>query len=217
MPDMLLLTLLLAAADFTTESADADAPGELSAAMRKLLDGKCHRLLDAKGETVLEVWFRKEVPVKATAEQVKNGLTYAEVPQSTVIGAARFPRLYVDYRKQRIAAGVYTLRFGMQPADGDHAGTAPHREFALLSPAGDDKKPALMEVKELRELSAKTTDDHPGVMVLFPPGKDAADKPKLIDKGKGHRVLFLRLPASADGRKSMLGVGLTLVGVSADR
>ncbi len=214
---MMLLLLLLAAPEYSIEADDAAAPEDLAAPVRKLLEGRCHRLLDGKGETILEVWFRKDVPVKATDEQIKNGLTYAEVPQSTVIGAVRFPKVYTDYRKQRIAAGVYTLRFGVQPGDGDHADTAPHREFALLSPAGDDKKPGLMEVKDLRELSAKSTDDHPGVMVLFPPGKDAGEKPKLVDKGKGHRVLFLRLPASAGGKKAVLGLGLTVVGVSASR
>jgi hypothetical protein len=54
-------------------------------------------------------------------------------------------------------------------------------------------------------------------MVLFPPGKDAGDSPKLVDKGKGHHVLFVRLPAKAAGKKAALGLGICVVGVSSTR
>jgi hypothetical protein len=214
---MMTLLLLACAAEARLSSEEAEPPEDLSAEVRKLLDGTCHRILDARGETVAEVWLRKEVPVKADDEQVKNGLTYDEVPQSTLLGAVRFGRAYTDYRKQRIREGVYTLRLGLQPADGDHAGTAPHREFALLSPAADDRKPGVMEVKDLREMSARSTGSHPGVMVLFPGGKDVREKPRVVDKGKGHWVLFLRLSARAGEARASLGLGLTVLGVSASR
>ena len=48
-----------------------------------------------------------------------------------------------------VPPGVYTLRLGYQPQDGDHMGTAPHSEFCLACPAAEDngaatgkKKPA---------------------------------------------------------------------------
>ena len=73
-----------------------------------------------------------------------------------------------DYKKQRIPAGLYTLRLAIQPQDGDHMGTAPYNEFCLFCPAAEDKKPDPLTVKDLRELSTKSTDNHPGVFVLFP-------------------------------------------------
>jgi hypothetical protein len=194
--------------------ADQAPPKELAEPIRKLLDNRCVQLLDGKGETVLELWFRKEVPVKATKAQVDNGLTYREVPSSTVMGALRVLKRTNDYKKQKVPPGVYTLRLGIQPADGDHMGTAPYNEFCLACPAADDKKPDLLAVKALRELSAKTTDNHPAVFVLFPGGKDAGAEPKLVAKEAPHRVLFLRLKVKAGELKAVLPFGINLVGSS---
>jgi hypothetical protein len=119
-----------------------------------------------------------------------------------------------DYRKQKLKPGVYTLRLAMQPQDGDHMGTAPYSEFCVVSPAADDTKPDLLEVKALNELSAKSTESHPAVLLLFP-GTGAAAEPKLVNKGMGHWVLLFQLPAAAAGQKATLPVGLTLVGASA--
>src|SRR5262245_39588064 len=143
--------------------ADAAPPKEVQEPIRKLLKNECVQLLDGKGTLMAELWFRKEVPAKATEAQMKNGLTYREVPQSTVLGVMRVPKAIFDYRKQKVKEGVYTLRLALQPMDGDHMGTAPYNDFCLASPAGEDKKPDLLEVKSLHELSAKTTDAHPSV------------------------------------------------------
>ena len=81
------------------------------------------------------------------------------------------------------------------------------------TPADSDKKPDTMEVKALHEISAKTTNNHPGVFLLFP-GKEAAAEPKLVNKGEGHWVLMIMQEVTADGKKATIGVGLTLVGSS---
>ena len=57
-----------------------------------------------------------------------------------------------DYRKQKVPAGVYTLRLALQPVSDDHGGTAPYRDFCLLSPAADDRKPDLLSPKALHAL-----------------------------------------------------------------
>jgi hypothetical protein len=193
--------------------ADASAPEELAAPVRDLLDNRCVQLRDAKGYLRLEVWLRKEVPVKATEAQVKNGLTYQEVPASTLLGAVRVTEEAADYRKQQVPAGVYTLRLAFQPVSDDHVGTAPSREFALLSPAEHDTKPDLLEAKVLIKLSTRTTNNHPAVLVLFR-GKGAGATPKLVAKEGGHRVLLLTLPARAGKVKGTLPLGLTLIGAS---
>jgi hypothetical protein len=189
------------------------APKEVQEPIRKLLDERCVQLLSSKGDVLAEVWFRKDVPVNATEAQIQNGLTYSEVAESTVFGAIRFPKQITDYRKQKIPAGVYTLRLANQPMDGDHMGTAPYSEFLLLSPAAEDKTPATMEAKKLQEMSGKTTGGHPGVLLLFP-GKGAAAMPKLEKKEENHWILLLLLDAKAGDKKATLPVGLTLIGVS---
>ena len=116
---------------------DSEPPKEVAEAVARLLGGRSVQLLDDKGETVLELWFRKSLPVSATEAQVSNGLTYAEVPPSTLFGVVRVSREMLDYRKQKVTEGAYTLRWASQPPDGDHAGTAPTTDFLLLCPAGD--------------------------------------------------------------------------------
>ena len=79
--------------------------------------------------------------------------------------------------------------------------------------AANDKKPDTMEAKALHEMSAKSTNNHPGVYLLFP-GKDAGD-PKLVDKGEGHWVLLYKQPVTAGSTPASIGIALTVVGAAA--
>ncbi len=203
-----------ASAQYSIKTLDQPTPTELAGPIRGLMGEKCVQLLDGKGAVLLEVWFRKVVPGKATAAQIQNGLTYAEIPESTILGALRVVKPVTDYKKQKVKPGVYTLRLARQPMDGDHMGTAPYSDFCLAMPAGDDKKPDLLEVKMLQEMSAKSTGGHPGVFLLFP-GKDAGAEPKLVNKGSGHWVLLAKREVSVGDKKTTIGVGLTLIGFSA--
>jgi hypothetical protein len=199
---------------YTIKPADNAAPKEIQEPIRKLLPERSVQLLDAKGSPICEVWLRKELPVKATPEQIKNGLTYHEMEESTVIGAIRFDQSSSDYRKQKIKPGVYTLRLGFQPMDGDHQGTAPYSEFCLLVPANIDSKPDTMEAKELREMSAKAIGgSHPGVLLLYPNEKPEM-APQIVDKGEDTWVLNTAAGVTVDGQKKegILGLGLALIG-----
>ncbi len=194
-----------------------DPPTELAAPVAKLLGKDAVVVADGDGDAVLTIWFRAEVPAKATAEQVKNGLTYREIPEGTLVGAVRFARPFVDYRKQEIAAGVYTLRFAVQPDVGDHLGTAPHPEFLLLSPAAKDDSADPLDGKTLVKLSsASTGGDHPGVMLLFPyTGADAG--PNVVEKADGVRAVVTRRPVVAEELKATLGFAITVAGHSKTR
>ncbi len=208
-----------AAADPAGLSAKAeplDPPAELAAPVGKLLDKNALVVSGKDGEPTLTVWFRAAVPARATAEQVANGLTYREIPEGTLVGAVKFAGPFVDYRKQEIAAGVYTLRFLVQPDVGDHTGTAPHPEFLVLSPAEKDVDPEPLEPKALIKLSSNSTGgDHPGVMLLFPPPAKEAG-PKILDRD-GVRVLAVRRAVEVDGKKAALGFALTVAGHSKTR
>lgn len=202
-----------AAADYSVKPAANPPPKELKEPIAKLLGDKSVEFLDAKGSPIGELWFRKEVPAKVTPAQVKNGLTYRDLDETMLLGAVRFDQPVTDYRKQKIKPGVYTLRLGFQPMDGDHMGTAPYSEFLLLSPAAEDTKPDLMEPKALQEMSGKTTKGHPGVLLLFP-GMGAAAEPKLEKKEENHWVLMVVQPVKVGDKKATLPIGLTLIGAS---
>jgi hypothetical protein len=187
-------------------------PAEIKEPIRVLLGDDAIRVQDEKGGTVCVLWFRKEIPSKATPEQVKNGITYREIAATTVVGAIQLPQKWTDFRKQEIPKGVYTLRMGIQPMDGDHMGTAPHNEFCLLCPADKDAKADPMEVKAMHELSSSAHGaTHPAVLLLFPNSKPA-DEPNLLSKGGGIWVLQVKRPIVAGGMKTTLGFGMTVAG-----
>jgi hypothetical protein len=201
---------------YSIKSTAAQPPSELHESVRAVLDNKGIQLFDDKGKRVCEIWFRKGLPVKATPEQLKAGLTCHDLEESTLFGAVLFDELSRDYRKQKIKPGVYTLRLGFQPVDGDHMGTAPYPEFLLLLPAKLDRSLHSLETKELQEESAKAIGrSHPGVLLLYPNDKPEAT-PALVDKGMDTWVLNIGLPLENEGKKgdALLGVGLTLIGHS---
>ncbi len=195
----------------------APPPSELKESFRSLLSEQGVAFLDDKGTTIGQVWFRKEVPAKATPEQIKNGLTYREIEETTFLGAMKLDQPYTDYRRQKIKPGVYTLRLGYQLMDGDHMGTAPYAEFCLMVPASREESPEPMkEPKTLHERSTRTTGtSHPAVLLLFPNPKPE-EQPKIQDKGNGHWVLDAKTAAVVNGQKTPLGIGLAVIGHAAD-
>jgi hypothetical protein len=211
---VLALTVVPArAADpYAVKVVDSAPPKEVPEPIRKLLSERCTQFLDDKGNLLAEVWFRKELPSKATEAQFKNGLTLKEIPESTIMAVIRADKELGDYRKQKVKPGLYTLRLGYQPQDGDHMGTAPNNEFCLACPLAEDKGAATLPAKALHELSKKSTGEHPGVFLLFP-AKDAGE-PKLVGKGEGHWCVQVKLPVVAGGLKGDVGIALTLIGTS---
>src|SRR5262249_36709491 len=171
----------------------SEPPKELKDPVRKLLAEKSIQLSDDKGNQLVEVWFRKELPAKATDAQIKNGLTYQEVPQTTLVGAVRIKDTLGDYRKQKVKAGVYTMRLAVQPMDGDHMGTAPHGDFVLLVPADAEEGKETFEPEKLHELSKKASGTgHPAIFLLFPvPMKDLGKAPVLQKREGNHWVLIV--------------------------
>jgi hypothetical protein len=215
-----LLVLLLSAAPafaqdgkkFSIKTAATEPPKELDGSIRKLFDNQSIQFFDPAGTMIGELWFCKVLPADATPEQIKNGITYRELKESTIIAVVRFDQAWHDYRKQKVKAGVYTLRLGFQPDDGDHAGKSLTKEFVVLNGAGRDTKNELLPTKMMMEMSMKTIDtSHPAVFMLFPNNKPAAT-PTLESKELDHWVLFLACPVEAKGAQAKLGFGLTLVG-----
>jgi hypothetical protein len=217
------LVLLAAAPAFSAppkydvKKADTAAPMEVKEPLRKLLGNQCLQFVNAKGDVMAEVWLRKEVPAKAKAELPKGAANYRVLEPTTFMGAIRFPKEFSDYRQQKIKAGVYTMRLGLQPMDGNHMGTAPYNEFCLLVPADQDASPdPLKNPKDLNKMSNKASGgDHPAVILLFPNPKPG-DNPEVVDKSGGHWVLNVKSEVVAGEQKLPLGIALTLVGHSSE-
>jgi hypothetical protein len=213
---LLVITSHGSAADakLTVKVEDTAPPKELAEPVRALLSDKGMNVLDEKGKLILTLWPVKSLDSKAAAEQAKAGLKYSNIEETTIAGAVRFAETWVDYRKQKIKPGVYTLRMAVQPMDGDHMGTAPYNDFLLLLPATEDRKPELLDVETMHQLSAKsTTRKHPSMMLLFPI-KMPPDSPNTEAKPKDHHVLNFAIPVTAGGEKSRLGFSSVILGVT---
>ena len=190
-------------------------PDSIAEPVRTLLDENAIIISDGDTE-LMAFWFRKSIPAKATAEQIKNGLTYREIPETTLIAVVKVSKVFVDYRKQEIPAGVYTLRLVFQPDTGDHSGTAPHTEFLLLSPVSADKSPDETDVKSVVDMSKKATGgDHPGVILLVPDKGEKAE-PAITEKD-GIAIVRCKRSLDASRKESSLGFGITVKGFSKTR
>jgi hypothetical protein len=156
----------LLAADHKVEKLDEPAPKEgLAPEIAALLSPTGFKVVRGESRVVCEVWLCKEWPVKDA--KVGGDVLYPFQP-GQVMGVARFPRKASDFREQDVPAGLYTLRYGLQPVDGAHVGTSPTRDFLLLTPAEKDTSADIIaDFKVLSKLSAQTTGaNHPAILSL---------------------------------------------------
>ncbi len=215
-----ILTLAPAFADegkFALGAASTAPPAVLSEPVQKLLTNKSLQFVDGDGKAVADVWMRLEIPADATAGQIKAGVTYREVKQSEILGAIQFHREWSDYRKQKIPAGVYTMRLGYMPTDGKHtADVAEFQDFVVLIAAKVDKATALLDVKAMQEIAGDSIGSgHPGVFMLAPHPKPGP-MPTVQARPKSHWVLQSRADLVVDGKKTgtAFGIAINLVGHS---
>ena len=143
----------------------------------------------AEGRVIGEFWLRRGLPLKESA-YVPLGVSFGSLAEGILIGVARFPEGWADYKSKPVPAGIYTLRYGIQPADGNHMGVSLHRDFLLLIPASEDEGPeALYSPERLIALSQKVSGtSHPSVLSLFPVEGHPAS-PRLAKNDLDQRVI----------------------------
>jgi hypothetical protein len=159
-------------------------PAEVAPAIAAVLQ-KTGTKITNNGATYCEIWFRTDKPTgpKSTEENITLPL-----PQGALLGVIRFAGNGSDRRGQTIKPGVYTLRFGIMPINGDHQGAAPQRDFLLMSPAADDKDlnstPGFEALVAMSRKASGTP--HPAVLSFW---KADADKPGFSKQGESDWVL----------------------------
>jgi len=191
------------AADLSVKVADKQPPNQISESIRKTLQPKAVQVLD--GETPLfEFWFSAEVPLKSKPASTDKALD--ALRETTLLGVAAVSNGQRDYKDNEIAAGVYTLRFGLQPQDGDHLGTADYPYFAVLIPARSDTAlDGVTTFKAMAKASGKeTASGHPMVLSLRPVSADGAGLPKLNEPAAGHKSVRVNLGAKAGDEKTSI-------------
>lgn len=186
---LLVLSALAALAQYKAEATGAP-PAALDAAVIAQLQKTGTKVMGPDGSVFCEIWFRDSIPPAVNSEE---SVTFTNIGQGTLLGAIQFPKTGADRRGQTLKPGVYTLRYSMYPINGDHQGAAPQRDFAVMTPAGDDKNPtALPDFKTLVEWSKKASNTpHPAVLSIWK--QDSDFKPGLSQLGEHDWVLQVKL------------------------
>jgi hypothetical protein len=205
----LLLASVLAQTPLAGTVQSTPPPDALAPDISQKLGSEGVRVDVSKGATVLEFWWVSPLPVKSGG----GAPSWADVEEGSLVGAVKVPADFRDIRGRVIKPGVYTLRYGIQPQNGDHLGVSPFREFLLLSPAAADKDPAPKGHDGTIELSKQSIGgSHPGVWSLDPPV--TSQSPLSVHKTEmGHDAIVMQVPVSRDGKPSgALKFGLVLIG-----
>jgi hypothetical protein len=99
---------------------------------------------------------------------------WSKVAEGSLVGAVRVSGMFKEIRGKAVNPGVYTLRFGLQPQNGDHLGASPFREYLLLSPASSDQDPKPLGFDGTVAISKLTVGtSHPAALSLDPPVSSA--------------------------------------------
>lgn len=185
-----LLTLAGTAAygQYKVESAGAP-PAELAASVKSLLAPEGVKVLKEDGSVLVEVWMRASAPAGGPKE---DNASFTDIPTGALLGAARFPARHSDRRGQTIKPGLYTLRYGLFPVNGDHQGVAPQRDFLVLSLDTDTDGAAVPAFEPLMDMSRKASGTpHPLVLSFWK--ADAGAKPGFEAMGDHDMVLNTKL------------------------
>jgi hypothetical protein len=191
---------------------------ELAPAIAESLQPTGIAVKRGENRTVCELWLRKEWPVKPDFAPTLQ-LLYP-FREGELIGVIRYSRRGNDFRDQEIAGGVYTLRYTLQPVDGNHVGTSPTRDFFLLLPAEQDKSIEPIEADEivLQSLEVSQT-AHPALLALQSPQKDVSKLPAMRHD-ETHDWWILQLAGHGgkgeDGKPGDVRADLVVVGFAAE-
>lgn len=148
------------------------------------------------GDVVVSFWMRT-TPFEGEP-MAGFGVRYDNIPEGAFLGVAHFTDKGSDYREQSVPSGIYTLRFGLHPEDGDHMGVAASRDFALLSPVDKDLEVTRnYSFEGLVELTKQVGNPHPTVARLELPEGETG--PHLWENDYEHWVLDLEVADTVVG------------------
>ena len=196
----LLLTATAVFAQYKSQPA-GDPPSEVAAPILASLN-KAGTKIAADNGVYAEIWLCSTMPSGPNTGE--TSVTLPTIPHGALLGVLRFSVKGSDRRGQTIAPGVYTLRYGNYPVNGNHQGVAPQRDFMLLVPAALDKSTdAISDFNTLLDLSRKASGTpHPAVLSFWK--ADADDKPGFDKQGEKDWVLTTML---GDTKVSIILIG----------
>lgn len=198
---LLCLAASPAAAQYTVEPAGPCSCEGVSDAVKSALETDGYRVKDSGGAPYVEVWLAKAIP--AEKKGATRGADFT-IPPTSLVGVIRFVKGGGDFRGQPIKPGVYTMRYNLQPEDGDHQGASPRRDHVLLAPVTLDTNPSAQLTYEAAvDLSRKASGTaHPSVLFLSMP-ESSAQFPS-VKRSDNREILHVK--------SGSVGLGIVIVG-----
>jgi len=182
--------LLLAPLGAQMKVEGAGAPPAEVSGLAASLGKEGVKVLKDDGSVLCEMWFVTAIPSGGATEE---SASFAGTPTGAFLGVARFPARHSDRRGQTIKPGIYTMRYGLFPLNGDHQGVAPQRDFLLLSLASaDTDASAKPDYEALMTMSRKASGTpHPLVLSFWKDDPGAAQR--IEAAGDSDRVLHVKI------------------------
>lgn len=162
----------LAAVECHLEKADG-LPAELAPAISKELNA-AHIKLRLDSDDFCELWLAKTWKCRVEAAGASSPASVSlPMEAGSLVGAIRLAHACYDLRDQEIPAGVYTLRYAIQPDIEAHKDSHECRDFVLLVAASSDK--SLERIADQDKVIAMSADSivstHPAFLPLLPVAK----------------------------------------------
>ena len=212
-------TVVRAQETYKVEVLKQAPPEAISGAIRGVLEAQGYRIVDDQGKSYAEFWLRKATPARGKPAGPKGAILFPVLQEGELFGALRFAGEGHDYRDQAIESGVYTLRYGLLPINGDHLGVSPNRDYALLLPAAKDTAIAALPRKKLEAGSAESAgSSHPAILILMaaPDASPAKGEPALVrDEEKNTWGAVVPLSLAVDGESAPVTLNIQLIVVGA--
>jgi hypothetical protein len=219
-----LLFLVLAAGVNAQESLKVEVvqqglPPSIGGEILGAIDGQqAFRIQDGQGGELARIWLRKTAPGSEKPGGPKGVIQFPFLKDGELLGVLEFAKEGHDYRDQSMAKGVYTMRYGLQPVNGDHLGVSAYRDYILLLPAGKDKTLAAPTRKQLEDRSAEAAGtSHPASFLLLMAPEGAKPEAAMVhdsEKETWGVILPLRLQVKG-GEPMVYPVQLIVVGMAA--
>ena len=206
----LLSAAAVSASEFSTKPLDKEAPSELGQSIKKELNPTGIQIL-RKDKPIYELWLRKQLPLKKAIETPGKALN--ALGQTSLLGAIAILADERDYRDDELYKGVYTIRFGLRPEDGNHLGTSDHLYFAVLIDAKNDQELGkIVKSRQLVKASSKTSaTDHPMILSLYPVSSEDSATPSVHEPAPEHEAIRLSIPVTSPDGSATSSITFDLV------
>jgi len=145
-----------------TSALQEKPPSQLAAAVASLLQPNGTKAV--VGGATLDVWWVQSIVLNG------DGPGWSTVESGTLVGALRVAGVFKEIRGKVVQPGVYTMRYGQQPQNGDHLGISTFRDYMVLSPAAADVDPKVLGLDGVIALSKQVIGtSHPAALSMDPP------------------------------------------------